>query len=146
MAETVPMIFAPRLGGLFPSSPGAEKAMANIKGPVRVKITRMQGNNRRIALYWIVLAIAAPMLADRFDGPALTDKMLHRVLKREGGLAKPLISKKTGEIYDYDFDSISFDTMNEPERNDFIQWSFETLSKWLGVPVEALTAEACQAA
>jgi hypothetical protein len=31
--------------------------------------------------------------------------------------------------------------MNEVERAKFIDWAFETLSKWLDVPVETLTEE-----
>ncbi len=144
MADTPPMIFTPRLGGLFPASPAAEKAMADIKGNVKVKITRSQGNQRRIALYWIVLGICAPMLSDMCEGDAIDDKMLHRILKDRRGLYGQT-TLPSGEVVK-NYDSISFATMSEPERNDFIQWSFETLSKWLGVEVQTLTAEAQQAA
>jgi hypothetical protein len=41
-----------------------------------------------------------------------------------------------------DYDSISFHTMTEAERAKYIDWSFATLSSWLGVTVEELTAEA----
>jgi hypothetical protein len=36
--------------------------------------------------------------------------------------------------------------MPEHERASFISWAFDTLSKWLGVPVETLTEEARNAA
>jgi hypothetical protein len=36
--------------------------------------------------------------------------------------------------------------MTEPDRAAFVTWAFETLSKWLGVPVETLTEEARNAA
>jgi hypothetical protein len=62
MSDEAPLFFERRLGGLFPACPAAEKALAAVQGRVRVKITRTQGNNKRLALYWIVLGIAAPML------------------------------------------------------------------------------------
>jgi hypothetical protein len=36
--------------------------------------------------------------------------------------------------------------MTEVERSAFIDWSFTTISKWLGVDVETLTKEARDAA
>ncbi|WCP14532.1 hypothetical protein sphantq_02978 [Sphingobium sp. AntQ-1] len=140
MADTAPLIFAPRLGGLFPASPAAEKAMADVKGNVRVKITRMQGNHKRIALYWITLGICAPMLSAMCEGDAIDDAMLHRILKDRRGLYTTT-TLPSGEVVK-NYDSISFAKMSEPERNEYISWAFETLSKWLGVPVEALTTEA----
>lgn len=139
MSDQAPLFFEKRLGGLFPSCPAAEKALAAIDGRVRVKITRGQGNNKRIALYWIVLGIAAPMLSERLDGAALDDGMLHRVLKDKRGLVR-LITLPSGDTYK-DYDSISFASMTEDERAGFIDWAFATLSKWLGVPVETLVQE-----
>lgn len=138
MSETPPLFFDKRLGGLFPVCPAAEKALDAITGRVRVKITRTQGNNKRIALYWIVLGIAAPMLDE--VAPGLTDDLLHKVLKDRRGLVK-IVTLPSGETIK-DYDSISFASMTEPERAAFIDWAFETLSKWLGVPVETLTKEA----
>jgi hypothetical protein len=45
-----------------------------------------------------------------------------------------------------DYDSISFASMTEPERAAFVDWAFDTLSKWLGIDVETLTKEARDAA
>jgi hypothetical protein len=67
------------LADLFPACPAAEKALAAVTGRVRVKITRTQGNNKRIALYWIVLGIAAPMLDE--VAPGITDELLHNILE-----------------------------------------------------------------
>jgi hypothetical protein len=103
-----------------------------------VKITRTQGNNKRIALYWIVLGLAAPMLDEQ--APGLTDDLLHKVLKDRAGLVKVVRLPSGQEIKDYD--SISFHTMTEVERAKFIDWAFSTLSSWLGVDVETLTKEA----
>lgn len=144
MADTAPLYFERRLGGLFPANPAAEKALSAVVGKVRVKMTRTTGNNKRIALYWIVLGIAAPMLSERCEGDAIDDAMLHRILKDRRGLFTTS-TLPSGEVVK-NYDSISFASMTEPERAEYVTWAFETLSKWLGVPVAALTAEAQQAA
>jgi hypothetical protein len=138
MADENPLFFEKRLGGLFPACPAAEQALTNVNGRVRVKITRTQGNNRRLALYWIVLGIAAPMLDEQ--APGLTDSLLHKVLKDRAGLVKVVTLPSGEQVKDYD--SISFASMTEPERAAFVDFAFKTLSGWLGVPVEALAKEA----
>ncbi len=142
MADEPPLFFERRLGGLFPANPAAEQALSTVQGRVRVKITRTQGNNKRIALYWIVLGIAAPMLDEQ--APGLTDALLHKVLKDRAGLVR-IVKLPSGESIK-DYDSISFATMTEPERAKFIDWAFATVSQWLGVDVETLTKEARDAA
>lgn len=144
MADEAPLFFERKLGGLFPACPAAEKALAAVTGRVRVKITRSRGNNKRIALYWIVLGIAAPMLSEQCSGDAIDDEMLHDILKDRRGLFTTTVLP-SGEIIK-NYRSISFATMAEDERAKFIDWAFETLSKWLGVPVETLTEEARNAA
>jgi hypothetical protein len=104
MADAPPLLFERRLGGLFPANPAAEKALSAVQGRVRVKITRTQGNNKRIALYWIVLGIAAPMLDE--VAPGLTDDLLHKVLKDRAGLVKA-VTLPSGDVIK-DYDSISF--------------------------------------
>ena len=142
MADTAPLFFERRLGGLFPACPAAEKALSAVNGRVRVKITRTQGNNKRIALYWIVLGIAAPMLDEQ--APGITDSLLHKVLKDRYGLIRIVRLPSGEEVKDYD--SISFASMTEPERAAYIDFAFKTLSSWLGVSVEELTNEAKDAA
>jgi len=137
MADEPPLLFDRRLGGLFPANEAAERALAAIDGRVRVKITRTRGNNKRIALYWIVLGIAAPMLDEK--APGLTDKLLHNVLKDRAGLVR-IVTLPSGEQAK-DYDSISFAKMTEPERAAFIDWAFNTLSSWLGCSVEELVRE-----
>jgi hypothetical protein len=144
MADQPPLFFERRLGGLFPACPAAEKALAAVQGRVRVKITRSQGNNKRIALYWVVLGIAAPMLSEQCSGDAIDDEMLHEILKDRRGLYSTTVLP-SGEIVK-NYRSISFHQMTEPDRAAFVTWAFETLSKWLGVPVETLTEEARNAA
>lgn len=142
MADEPPIFMQKKLGGLFVANPAARAALDALEdgSNVRVKITRTSGNNRRIALYWIVLGIAAPMLSERCEGDAIDDRMLHKILKDRRGLYGQTILP-SGEIVK-NYDSISFGKMTEPERTAFIDWAFATLSKWLGVPVTDLTREA----
>jgi hypothetical protein len=137
-SEAAPLFFERRLGGLYPACPAAEKALSAVSGRVRVKITRTQGNNKRIALYWIVLGIAAPMLDE--VAPGITDQLLHNVLKDRYGLVRIVKLPSGEEVKDYE--SISFHSMTEVERAAYIDWAFKTLSSWLGVDVETLTKEA----
>jgi hypothetical protein len=136
--DAPPLFFERRLGGLFPACPAAEKALAAVDGRVRVKITRTAGNNKRIALYWIVLGIAAPMLDE--VAPGITDDLLHKVLKDRYGLVRIVKLPSGEEVKDYD--SISFASMTEVERAAYIDWAFKALASWLGVDVETLTKEA----
>lgn len=144
MSDTPPLFFERRLGGLFPACPAAEKALSAVQGRVRVKMTRTRGNNKRIALYWIVLGIAAPMLSEKCSGDAIDDEMLHDILKDRRGLYTTTVLP-SGEIVK-NYRSISFHTMDEVERAKFISWAFETISKWLEVPVETLIEEGRAAA
>jgi hypothetical protein len=137
MADEPPLLFERRLGGLFPVNDAAEQALAAVSGKVRVKITRTQGNNKRIALYWIVLGIAAPMLDEK--APGITADLLHKILKDRRGLVRIVTLPSGEQIKDYD--SISFHSMTEVERAAFIDWAFNTLSSWLGCSVEELVAE-----
>jgi hypothetical protein len=137
MADEAPLFFEKRLGGLFPVNDAAERALASVAGRVKVKITRTRGNNKRIALYWIVLGIAAPMLQEK--APGLTDELLHNVLKDRFGLVRIVTLPSGEQIKDYD--SISFAAMTEVERAKFIDWAFSTLSSWLGCDVAELTKE-----
>jgi hypothetical protein len=138
MADNPPLFMDKRLGGLFPANDAAEQAVQAVTGRVRVKITRTQGNNKRLSLYWIVLSLAAPMLDEQ--APGITADLLHKVLKDRRGLVRVVTLPSGEQVKDYD--SISFASMTEPERAAFIEWAFATLSNWLGVDVETLTAEA----
>src|SRR5688572_591533 len=109
MADAAPLFFERRLGGLYPVCPAAEKALSAVSGRVRVKITRTQGNNKRLALYWIVLGIAAPMLDE--VAPGITDELLHKILKDRRGLVNEVTLPSGDKIKNYD--SISFASMTE---------------------------------
>jgi hypothetical protein len=60
--------------------------------------------------------------------------------------AAPIVSRKTGEILDYDYDSISFAKMSESERAEYIDGVSDLLSRRLGVDVDTLRREAEQRA
>lgn len=143
MSDTEPLLFRPVLGALRPVNGAAEDAIKAIQqgSLVRVEIKRTQGNTRRLAWYWVMLKLALDNLGDAFDGP-ITTKALHHWLKREAGHATPIRSKKTGEIIDWDYDSISFAAMPENERSEFIDFACRKLSARLGVDVTTLRAEA----
>ena len=143
MADTEPLLFHAQLGALRPVNGAAEEAIRAIKpgSRVRIEIKQTRGNAARMAWYWVMLKIALENLADAFDGP-VTTQMLHRWLKREAGLAKPILSKKTGEVLDWDYDSISFHSMPENERAAFVDFAAAKLSARLGVDVTTLRREA----
>ncbi len=140
MSETAPIIMRKHLGGWHPASPAAEKALAALdsSSPVKVAFKRTRGNQARMGLYWIVLAKAAPMLSELCEGDALDENMLHRILKDRRGLYTT-VTTPNGDTFK-NYDSISFHKMPENERNEYIQWAFESLAKWLGVSVFDLTA------
>lgn len=143
MADTEPLLFRTVLGALRPLNGASEDAMRTIGNgaTVRIEIKRTTGNVRRMAWYWVMLKIALDNLEDAFDGP-VTTKALHRWLKREAGLAKPIVSKKTGEIIDYDYDSIAFHNMTEDQRAAFVDFASQKISARLGVDPSDLTREA----
>lgn len=143
MADSEPLLFRTVLGTLRPLNGASEAALKAIGNgsTVRIEIKRATGNVRRMAWYWVMLRIALENLADAFDGP-VTTTALHRWLKREAGLATPIISKKTGEIIDYDYDSIAFHNMTESQRSAFVDFASQKLAHRLGVDPADLMREA----
>lgn len=142
MAENEPLIFRSVLGSLRPVTGAAEDAARAVNGQdVTVEIKKTRGNVKRLRFYWVMLKIALENLEDAFDGP-VTTTALHRWLKREAGLASPIISKKTGEVIDYDYDSIAFHNMTEDQRAAFVDFASQKLAARLGVDPADLTSEA----
>jgi hypothetical protein len=139
MPDNEPVLFREAFGALRPVTPAAEAQMAAVKGKiVRVEITNIRGNTKRLALYWICLKKACELLSDAVEG-IMRPKNLHRWLKRDLGLAT--ISKKTGEVLDYDYDSIAFEKMPEHDRAEFIDAALERISGRLGCDVTQLREE-----
>ena len=140
MTDKAPLYFLPKLGMLAPCNPAAIKAMQAINGRVRVEIRQTRGNVRRNALYWSVLALVAPILSDKIEGDPIDENMLHRLLKDRKGLYRE-VALPSGEVWK-DYESVAFHRMPENERAEFIDWAFNTLSKWTGIEVLALLKEA----
>lgn len=143
MADVEPLLGRIVLGKLVPLNGAAADAMKAVPPGtiVRFELKRTAGNVKRMAFYWVILKIALDNLADAFDGP-VTTKILHKWLKREAGLAKPIVSKKTGEIIDYDYDSIAFHNMTEDQRAQFVDFASAKLAHRLGVDPATLANEA----
>lgn len=136
-----PILFRKVLGTLRPVTPAAEALMAALPDrAVRVEITGIRGNTRRLALYFCMLKAATELLSDAVDG-ILSVPVLDDWLRREYGLSKPVVSKKTGEIIGYDRGRIAFDKLNEGERSAFITWAIEKLSARLGCDASELRRE-----
>jgi hypothetical protein len=141
MADNQPALFRKVFGSLRPVTPAAEELLATIPDKaVRVEIKNIRGNTRRLALYWCCLKVGCEQLSDAVDG-VMSVRALHRYLKRRCGLSSPIVSKKTGEIIDWDDESISFENMPENERSAYIEHAFETLSKWIGCDITQLRNE-----
>ena len=144
MSDKEPLLFTVQLGTLRPVTAAAEEAVRAMSGQqVRIDIKRSTGNTKRLAWYWVMLKLALENLGDAFDGP-VTTKALHHWLKREAGHAKPIRSRKTGEIIDWDYDSISFANMDEAERAKFVDFASAKLASRLGVDVMTLQDEAAR--
>lgn len=137
-----PLLFRYQLGALRPVTGAAERALQQLDPGqiVRIEIKQMRGNVKRMAWYWVMLKIACEQFSDAVEG-ILTTAAMHRWFKRQTGLAKPIVSKKTGEVIDYDYESISFAKMPEHERAEYIDQTSELLSRRLGVDVETLRRE-----
>ena len=145
MADKPPILFRPVFGSLRPATPAAEELFAGLdpKRAYRVDVKGIKGNTRRLALYWVCLKVGCEQLSDAVDG-VMTPRLLHRYLKRRCGISSPVISRKTGEIIEWDDESISFEGMKESERMAYIDHALETLSKWIGCDVTELRNEAQQ--
>lgn len=143
MKDEEPLLFRYQLGALRPVSGAAERAMQEFRPGemVRIEVKHLRGNVKRLAWYWIMLKIACEQLSDAIDGK-LTTTAMHRWFKRQLGLARPIVSRKTGEVIDYDYESISFAKMPEHQRAEYVDQTSELLSRRLGVDVNTLRREA----
>lgn len=143
MADKEPLLCRIVLGSLRPVTGAAEEALqAYGEGAiVKIDVIKPRGNTKRLGLYWVCLKKACILLSDAVDG-VLSRKALHRWLKRDQGLAPPIISRKTGEVIDFDYESISFESMPEHERSEYINGALERISRRLGCDVTELKQDA----
>lgn len=142
MTDKQPALFRKVLGALRPVTPAAGELLASAPSdrPLRIEIKNIRGNTRRLALYFVCLKVACEQLSDAVDG-IMSPRLLHRYLKRRLGLSSPVVSKKTGEIIEWDDESIAFENMPEHERAAFIDQALALLSEWIGCDVTALKNE-----
>jgi hypothetical protein len=139
MSEKPPILFRRVLGALRPVTPAAEDLLRSLPDrPVRIEAHGIRGNTARLALYWVSLKVACEHLSDVVDG-ILSVEALHRWLKRDLGLAKPIMGRKG--LIDYDYESIAFEKMTEAERMAFIDQALERLSGLIGCDVTQLRDE-----
>lgn len=139
MADDAPLIFAARLGGLFPVNMAAKAAMQGIDGQCVVKVTRATRNQRRRSLYWVVASTVAELLNDMHD-LTLTDNDLHDITRDKLG-AVDEIELPSGEVFKRR-KSTSDRAMPEPERAAYTDKAFKLWSRWVGIDVDTLTHEA----
>jgi hypothetical protein len=141
MPDKEPILFRRAFGALRPATPAAERLVGELPDrAVRVEVKGIRGNTRRLALYWCCLKVACEQLSDAVGG-IMSPRILHRYLKRRLGLSSPVVSKKTGEIIDWNDESVAFENMPENERADFIDQALALLSDWIGCDITTLRAE-----
>ena len=141
MTDRQPALFRKAFGSLRPVTPAAEELMKAIPDrAVRVDVSGVKGNTRRLAFYWVCLKVGCEHLSDAVEG-IMTPRILHRFLKRRCGLSTPIISKKTGEVVEWDDESIAFEKMKEADRAEYIDQALTKLSEWIGCDVRELRAE-----
>jgi hypothetical protein len=141
MTDNQPALFRKAFGSLRPVTPAAEDLLATVPDrAVRIEVKGIKGNTRRLAFYWVCLKIGCEQLSDAVDG-IMTPRILHRFLKRRCGLSTPIVSKKTGEVVEWDDESISFERMKEHERAEYINQALDKLSEWIGCDVATLRNE-----
>jgi len=143
MTDREPILFRSQLGALRPVTSAADDMLKTLdpRRNYRIEVHGIRGNTKRLALYFVILKIAAEQLSDAVDG-VMSVPLLDDWLRREYGLSKPVVSKKTGEIIGYDRGRIAFDKMSEADRSGYISWVVEKLSSRLECDVTALRAEA----
>ncbi|WP_324807152.1 hypothetical protein SH584_11305 [Sphingomonas sp. LY29] len=141
MTDNEPILFRKAFGSLRPVTPAAEQLLRALPDKaVRVEIKNVKGNTKRLAFYFVCLKVGCEQLSDAVDG-IMTPRILHRFLKRRCGLSTPIVSKKTGEIVEWDDESIAFEKMSETERAEYIDQALAKLSEWIGCDVTELRAE-----
>ena len=142
MPDKQPALFRQVFGSLRPHTPAAEELVKSLdpKRAYRVDVKGVRGNTKRLALYWCCLKVACEQLSDAVDG-VMTPRLLHRYLKRRCGLSSPIISKKTGEIIEWNDESVAFENMPENERAAYIDDALGKLSAWIGCDVTELKRE-----
>jgi hypothetical protein len=138
-AEKPPLFFRRSLSSLIPANRPAEDAMKAIDGVVRVRVTRVNRNQRRRAFYWVALAVAADALHDQ-HGIGMDAELLHATLKVKLKLGEDVVLP-SGEVI-FKPRSTSDASMSEIERAAWTDRCVSLLARWLGVEMHVLMDEA----
>ena len=139
MAEKAPLYFDAKLGGLFPGNLAAQEAMQEVSGRVRVTITGGKANQRRRGLYWVLVAIVAPILNDMHN-MTLTDDDLHDIMRDKLGMFDE-VRLPSGEVHRKRH-STSNRAMNEADRAEYLTKCIAIWSTWTGINITTLRDEA----
>jgi hypothetical protein len=137
-SERPPLFFVKQLNRLAPCNRAAEdamKALSATDGMVRIRITRVNRNQRRRAFYWVMLDVAAKALHDSHNID-MDAELLHDTLKRKLKLGEEVLLP-SGEII-FRPRSTSDKAMTEIERAAWTDRVALTLSRWLKVEITEL--------
>lgn len=139
-ADKPPLIFAKHLGALRPVNRAALEAMNGLEPGkhIKVKVTSMTRNQRRRGFYWVMLTVAAEVLADRTSDP-WDAELLHLELKKVLKLGVTFTTPSGREVFKPR--STSDAKMPELERARWTDRCATTLSHWIGVPIADLMDE-----
>lgn len=143
MTDKAPLYFTARLGGLFPANAAAEEAMKEINGTVKAVLTGGKANQRRRSLYWVLVSIVTPILNDMHN-MTLTDDDLHDIMRDKLNMFDA-VTLPSGEVHRKRW-STSNRAMNEADRAEYLNNCITIWSRWTGIDVNTLTAEAQRAA
>jgi len=138
VSDKAPLLFEPRLGGLFPANAAAETALRETRGRVRVEIKGGVANQRRRGLYWSVASLVVPILND-LHNLTLDEGDLHSITREKLKVGER-ITLPSGESY-FKPASTSNRAMPEHERAEYTTRALELWSRWCGIPVETLRRE-----
>lgn len=135
-----PLIFAKHLGSLRPVNQAAHDVLGGLEPGkhVRIRVTGMTRNQRRRGFYWVALAVAAEVLADRTGDP-WDAELLHLELKKVLKLGTTWTTPSGREIFKPA--STSDASMGEAERARWTDRCMNVLSQWCGVPIADLMDE-----
>lgn len=142
MSDKAPLLFQPRLGGLFPANAAAETAMRDVAGTVRIEIKGGAANQRRRSLYWCLAALVVPLLNDQHN-MTLDENDLHEITRQKLNVGH-WIELPSGDRR-FKPASTSNRAMNEHDRAAYTSAAFALWSRWTGVDVAVLTQEALAA-
>lgn len=138
MSEKPILIFEKRFGSLHPVNPAAEDAIKAIDSRCRVEIKRYGANERRRALYWVMLGVASRALTDA-SGIPFDEETLHDDLRRSLKFGEEYVTPSGRVIFKPR--STSNREMSEIERARWFDRCAHVLSTWLGVEIDELIRE-----